>query len=33
MHPISWGVCEGEGENHLGRILMDVRSMIVRGLA
>ena len=21
-----WGVCDGEGENHLGRILMDVRS-------
>lgn len=21
-----WGVCEGQGENHLGRILMQVRS-------
>ena len=21
-----WGVCRGQGENHLGRILMDVRS-------
>ena len=25
-----WGVCEGEGENHLGRILMDVRSEILK---
>lgn len=23
-----WGVCEGFGENHLGRILMEVRSML-----
>lgn len=21
-----WGICNGEGENHLGRILMDVRA-------
>ena len=21
-----WGVCEGEGENHLGRLLMDIRA-------
>lgn len=20
-----WGVCDGEGENHLGRILMEIR--------
>jgi ribA/ribD-fused uncharacterized protein len=25
-----WGVCEGVGENHLGRILMGVRSQIKR---
>jgi ribA/ribD-fused uncharacterized protein len=25
-----WGVCEGEGENHLGRILMDVRAEIMK---
>lgn len=24
-----WGVCDGEGENHLGRILMDVRAEIL----
>lgn len=24
-----WGVCKGEGENHLGRILMDARRWIV----
>jgi len=24
-----WGVCEGEGENHLGRILMDIRAEII----
>jgi len=24
-----WGVCEGEGENHLGRLLMDVRREIL----
>jgi ribA/ribD-fused uncharacterized protein len=23
-----WGVCEGKGDNHLGAILMDVRSVI-----
>ena len=22
-----WGVCEGEGENHLGKLLMEVREM------
>lgn len=26
-----WGVCDGEGENHLGRLLMDVRSEIRQG--
>lgn len=26
-----WGVCEGEGENHLGRLLMDVRAEINKG--
>jgi ribA/ribD-fused uncharacterized protein len=26
---VFWGVCEGEGENHLGRILMDVRAEII----
>lgn len=25
-----WGVCEGEGENHLGRILMIVRAEILK---
>lgn len=24
-----WGVCNGEGENHLGRILMDIRAEII----
>ena len=23
-----WGVCDGEGANHLGRLLMEVRHMI-----
>lgn len=23
-----WGVCNGEGENHLGKILMNVRTML-----
>lgn len=27
-----WGVCEGEGENHLGRILMDIRAEIIKGM-
>lgn len=27
-----WGVSDGEGENHLGRILMDVRAEIMRSL-
>ena len=27
-----WGVCEGEGENHLGRILMDIRAKIMEDL-
>lgn len=26
-----WGVCDGEGENHLGYILMDVRQDIISG--
>jgi ribA/ribD-fused uncharacterized protein len=26
-----WGVCGGEGENHLGRLLMQVRAEILRG--
>lgn len=25
-----WGVCNGKGENHLGKILMEVRSMLIR---
>lgn len=25
-----WGVCEGEGENHLGKILMEIRSWLIR---
>lgn len=25
-----WGVCRGEGENHLGLILMDVRGKLIR---
>lgn len=30
-HDEFWGVCEGNGENHLGRLLMDVRSEINKG--
>lgn len=26
-----WGVCRGEGENHLGRILMEVRAEMSNG--
>lgn len=26
-----WGVCNGEGENHLGKILMEVRDMLREG--
>ena len=25
-----WGVCNGKGENHLGKILMEIRSMFIR---
>jgi ribA/ribD-fused uncharacterized protein len=25
-----WGVCNGKGENHLGKILMEVRAMLIR---
>jgi ribA/ribD-fused uncharacterized protein len=25
-----WGVCNGKGENHLGKILMEVRSALIR---
>lgn len=28
-----WGVCDGEGENHLGRILMDVRAEIIKEMS
>lgn len=28
-----WGVCNGVGENHLGRMLMDIRSRLKRGLS
>ena len=27
-HDFYWGVCNGKGENHLGKILMDVRDEI-----
>lgn len=27
-HDTFWGVCDGEGENHLGRILMEVRELL-----
>ncbi len=27
-HDTFWGVCDGEGENHLGRILMTVRGQL-----
>lgn len=27
-----WGVCDGKGDNHLGRLLMQVREEIARGL-
>lgn len=23
-----WGVCDGEGENHMGRLLMEIRTML-----
>jgi len=26
-----WGICKGKGENHLGRILMEVRHSINTG--
>jgi len=26
-----WGMCDGEGENHLGKILMKIRSEIANG--
>ncbi len=29
-HDTFWGVCDGKGENHLGKILMEVRSMFIR---
>lgn len=29
-HDTFWGVCNGKGENHLGKILMEVRSMLMR---
>ena len=25
-----WGVCDGKGENHLGKILMEIREMFIR---
>jgi ribA/ribD-fused uncharacterized protein len=28
---VFWGVCAGEGENHLGRLLMDIRAEINKG--
>lgn len=28
---IFWGVCNGKGENHLGRILMDIRKTLKEG--
>ena len=27
---VFWGVCDGKGENHLGRILMDIRTRCQR---
>lgn len=27
-HDTFWGVCDGEGENHLGKILMEVRGKL-----
>jgi ribA/ribD-fused uncharacterized protein len=29
-HDTFWGVCNGKGGNHLGKILMEVRSMLIR---
>jgi ribA/ribD-fused uncharacterized protein len=29
-HDTYWGVCNGKGENHLGKILMEVRRMLQR---
>ena len=26
-----WGVCRGKGDNHLGKILMEVRSKLIGG--
>jgi ribA/ribD-fused uncharacterized protein len=28
---IFWGVCEGHGENHLGRLLMELRTRLAAG--
>jgi len=28
-HDRFWGVCQGQGENHLGRLLMQIRSELV----
>ena len=27
---VFWGVCKGQGENHLGRLLMTIRDNILR---
>lgn len=27
-----WGVCDGEGENHLGKLLMEVRAELTKHL-
>ena len=28
---IFWGVCDGRGENHLGRLLMELRARLIAG--
>ena len=27
-HDTFWGICNGEGENHLGKLLMEIREML-----
>ena len=29
-HDRFWGVCSGEGKNHLGKILMEIRPILIR---
>lgn len=31
-HDYYWGVCNGKGQNHLGKILMEIREELLRGM-